>query len=111
MTFIQLDGIKEIEPVPGYHGRMIHCASMTLAHWHIEADAIAPQHEHFHEQICHVLEGSFELTVGEATRVMGAGDTATIPPHVPHGGRAHTDCRVLDIFHPARDDLRGTGDV
>lgn len=52
-------------------------------------------------------EGSFELTVGTETQIKEAGTSAVIPPNVPHGGRTHTACRVIDIFHPARDDLRG----
>lgn len=26
--------------------------------------------------------------------------------HVPHSGRALTDCRVIDVFYPVREDYR-----
>ena len=110
MSFVKLEDVKEIEPFPGYHGRVIHCESMTLAYWRVDAEAVAPEHTHVHEQICHVIAGTFELTVGEETQIMEAGSTALIPPNVPHCGRAHTDCRLVDIFHPVRDDLRGAAD-
>lgn len=29
-----------------------------------------------------------------------------MPGHVPHSGRAITDCRITDVFHPAREDYR-----
>jgi len=29
-----------------------------------------------------------------------------IPPQARHSGRGITDCRVLDVFSPARDDYR-----
>ena len=53
-----------------------------------------------------VLEGELELTVGTDTKVMAAGSVAVIPPDVPHSGIARSCCRVMDIYHPPRDDLR-----
>jgi quercetin dioxygenase-like cupin family protein len=34
------------------------------------------------------------------------GQAFVIPPDVPHSGRAHSACRVLDVFAPVRDDYR-----
>jgi quercetin dioxygenase-like cupin family protein len=44
--------------------------------------------------------------VGGEARVTSPGAVAIIPPHVPHSGRAITDCRVIDVFYPTRDDYR-----
>ena len=52
------------------------------------------------------IAGRVEFTVGAETRIMEPGVSAIIPGGTPHGCRALTACRVLDIFSPARDDYR-----
>ena len=106
MAFHRLDDTEERELVPGFHVRLVHGDTMTIAHWRIEAGSALPAHQHEHEQISQVVEGRFELTVGDETKEIGPGDTAIIPPSVPHTGRALTDCRIIDIFHPVREDYR-----
>jgi quercetin dioxygenase-like cupin family protein len=63
-------------------------------------------HSHFHEQITQVLEGEFELTVGEQTQVYRLGQIVVIPPHIPHGGKALTECKLFDIFCTVREDYQ-----
>jgi quercetin dioxygenase-like cupin family protein len=92
--------------MPGYRGRFIHTANMSIAFWDIEAEAIAPEHSHPHEQVVCPIEGRFELTVAGETRVLEAGEVAVIPPDVIHSGRAITHCRIIDTFYPIRDDYR-----
>lgn len=106
MQLRRLNELKETEAVPGFHGRFVHSSSMTLANWRVEQGAVAPAHSHPHEQIVCVIEGRFELEVGGQLEIMEAGAFAVIPSNVTHGGRALTDCRLIDLFHPAREDLR-----
>lgn len=62
-------------------------------------------HSHPHEQMGTVLEGEFELTIGEETRIVRAGDTYIIPGSVPHSGRSTGHRAVtLDVFSPPRED-------
>jgi len=53
-----------------------------------------------------VLEGRFELEVNGEVRILEPGIVAAIPPHVPHGGRAITACRLLDVFLPERENYK-----
>ena len=106
MVFQDLNDIQEREIVPGYRARFVHSGSMTLAYWDVDPGAALPEHSHPHEQIANVLEGQFELTVDGESRILEPGQVAVIPPDVPHSGVAVTHCRLLDAFHPCREDYR-----
>ena len=98
--------LESRELVPGHHGRFVHSAHTTHVYWTIEADAVLPEHSHPHEQIVNMLEGTYELNVGGEPFRLDAGDVLVIPGGVPHSGRAHTGCRILDVFSPVREEYR-----
>lgn len=85
---------------------MVHGSSMTMANWSFVAGTELAEHSHPHEQIAMVMEGELELTIGGELHVLRSGDAAVIPGDVPHSARAVTVCRVVDVFHPVREDLR-----
>jgi len=103
---MNLSEVKTKEIMPGYHGKMVHSESMTWAFWDVEDQAEVPEHHHPHEQIMHVIEGSFEFTLDGKTATYGPGDVVIIPSNVPHSGKALTPCRLMDIFSPAREEYR-----
>ena len=106
MPFLDLHDIREREPVPGYRVKFVHADSMTVAYWEIESGASMPDHSHSHEQIVNMIEAEFELSVGDEMRIVTPGTVVVIAPDVPHSGRALTKCRILDVFHPVREDYR-----
>lgn len=77
---------------------------MTLVYWSIAAGAAIPEHSHVHEQVTHVLEGSFELVVDGEACMLELGIVAVIPSNVKHYGHAVTDCLMIDVFSPVRQD-------
>lgn len=103
---ISIDQVHPKEILPGFVGRFVHTQNMTFAYWSIAKEAALPEHSHFHEQVLNMLEGQFELTVDGNLHTLVAGDVVVIPPNVPHQGLAITDCRILDVFQPPRDDYR-----
>ncbi len=94
------------EVFPGYRGRFVHGEHITQAYWDIQEGYPVPLHHHHNEQIVNVLDGQYELTVDGKPHLLSAGDIFVIPPNVPHAGLAQTDCRLLDIFSPVREDYR-----
>ncbi len=106
MPFLSLKDLAEREPAPGFRVRFVHTDAMTLAYWDIRSGSVMPDHAHPHEQVVNPVEGRFELTVDGETKLLTPGEVAVVPPDGLHGGRALTDCRIIDIFHPVREDYR-----
>jgi hypothetical protein len=63
LTIIRIDDLREIERLPGWHGRYFHTEHMTVAHYRFARGASI--HEHFHpqEEVYQVLEGELEITI------------------------------------------------
>jgi quercetin dioxygenase-like cupin family protein len=106
MPFLNLHELEEKELIPGFKGNFVHSENMTIAYWGIEADAVLPEHSHPHEQVANIIEGELELTVSGQMKVLRPGSVAIIPSDAVHSGRAITRCRVIDVFHPVREDYR-----
>ena len=53
-----------------------------------------------------ITSGEVEFTIGSETQILRPGDCALIPGETPHGCRALSACRLLDVFTPTRDDYR-----
>ena len=106
MEFIELQKMTPREMAKGVKVRFVHSGSMTVAYWEIDAGSSVPEHSHPHEQIMTVLEGQITFFLGAETQKMGEGSAVVIQPNVPHGGEAIVNCRLLDVFHPVREDYR-----
>lgn len=101
--------IKEIEQkeiIKGFKGRFVHMESFTIAFWEVEEGAEIPLHSHIHEQTTQVIEGKFEMTVDNITKVYEPGMIVTIPSFVEHGGKAITNCKLTDVFCPVREEYK-----
>ena len=78
---------------------------MSLAE--IPARVAVPEHSHPNEQVGLILSGDLEFTIGGETRTLKPGEMFRIPGGVPHSVVAlDQPVRVLDIFHPVRDEYR-----
>ncbi len=106
MFWIELEDVEEREIIPGYHARFVHGENMTMAYWRVEAGATIPEHSHPHEQVVNLIEGRFELVINGKARQVEPGSIAVIPGDVSHSGRALSDCRIIDVFHPVREDYK-----
>lgn len=107
MPFYDTTSLTSAELIPGFHVRFVHSEFMTFAYWTIDKGAELPVHNHKHEQVAHIIEGEFELTIDGETKQLSAGQVAVIPSNARHSGRAITPCRIIDAFYPVREDYLG----
>ena len=104
--FIKTTALPDFELLEGYTSKMIHTHQLTVAHVTAKAGYALPEHQHPHEQITNVLVGEFEMTVDGVTKVCQAGDVVVIPGNTLHSGIAKTDCKIIDVFNPPREDYK-----
>jgi len=105
-SFILIQNQKTKEIIPGFVARFVHTKNMTISYWEIKKGSKLPEHAHIHEQVSQVIEGQFELTIDGKSEIMVPGKVAVIPSNVIHSGIAKTDCKVMDIFYPVREDYK-----
>ena len=106
MALVKLDQIEPKEIVPGGVARFVHSYNMTFAYWKFKAGATFPEHSHPHEQVVNMLNGEFELVIGGSAKRLTPGNIFIIPSNAVHSGTAVTDCTIIDVFHPVREDYR-----
>ena len=102
----QIKNVPPRELVPGFLGHYVHGKDLTLGYIEIKAGNDLPQHQHPHEQITFILEGQLDMVIGGEACSLSAGMYYVIPSNVPHGAVAVTDCKVIDVFNPVREDYR-----
>ena len=96
--------VKEL--AKGIRGRYFHTNSTTIGFVDIDKGAILPAHSHVHEQTTQITEGKLEMTIGGVTQILEPGVITLIPSNVVHSARALTNCKVVDIFSPIREDYK-----
>ncbi len=98
--------IQTREIAPGFFSKLIHTENNTINFIEVKAGCALQLHQHIHEQSSFVIEGQFELTVAGVPQILDTGMFALIPSNVIHGGRAITDCKLIDVFSPVREDYK-----
>ena len=92
-----------VEGITGYYR---HGETMTLGLVEIKAGTSLPAHNHVHEQITYVISGELEMKIGEETVLLTPGAVQVIPSNVVHSAIAKSECQLIDVFNPTRDDYR-----
>ncbi|HUS03277.1 MAG TPA: cupin domain-containing protein [Chitinophagaceae bacterium] len=105
MSFLNFNTKNRVKIWEGINGALFHSDKITIGHMIIDNGTPLPEHSHPHEQWLNVIEGELELTVGDETQVLHPGMSAYIPSNVSHSGKALTECKVIDVFSPVREDF------
>ncbi|MFM2394561.1 MAG: hypothetical protein RLZZ546_2543 [Bacteroidota bacterium] len=101
-----IDTLREVELVRGFKARFVHTENFTLSFVTVEAGSILPDHSHPNEQVSQVIEGQFEMQVGDEKFILNPGNIIVIPSNVHHSGKAITPCKIQDTFYPVREDYK-----
>ena len=76
---------------------------LSATRYTLDAGAVVPEHAHAAEEFGQVLSGSLQLTVGDDTRTISAGEGFLIRGGVPHSAVAQADgCDLLECYSPPR---------
>lgn len=104
MPFVDVNGFKVIERLPGWKGRYFHSTSMTFAHYEFTAGSSI--HEHFHpeEEVYEVLEGELQVTIDGRSEIARPGVVAIVPPNPSFRQGAYRWTMIV-VDHPARPDF------
>jgi quercetin dioxygenase-like cupin family protein len=108
MGLVVLEELPRIIIADGISGKAVTAGTMTVMHVNLDKGAIVPEHSHYHEQVVNVIEGELELTVDGEKFSLTAGKVMVLPPNIVHSGRAKTEVKVIDVFHPVREDFAGS---
>lgn len=73
-----------------------------------EKGAIGYQHRHVHAQTTYVVSGKFEMTIGNETKILQAGDGFYTEPDIMHGCICLEAGMLIDVFSPIREDFYDT---
>lgn len=79
---------------------------MIVRVW-FDKGAVGEVHAHRHSQSTYVERGSFEVFIDGEKRVLGAGDSFYIAPHLDHGAVCLEQGVLIDTFSPLREDFLG----
>lgn len=102
-----LDGTDAVskEVVSGVQNtKFVEGSSMNLLRFELEPEATVPRHDHPHEQLGYIIEGTPTLVTDDDERTLSPGDTYAIRGDESHSLVNQTSSRVvgLDVFSPPR---------
>ena len=90
---------------PGLRRRNMCVGPQTmLCRFSMEAGSAVPTHAHPHEQTGYCISGAFQLTIGDETALVRAGDAWLVPGATPHAAHFLEACELVEIFVPVRED-------
>ncbi|MGL1891211.1 MAG: cupin domain-containing protein [Spirochaetaceae bacterium] len=84
---------------------LAYCDKIMGVEVYFEKGAIGAKHSHPHVQLTYVLEGEFEFTIGDETRIVKKGDTLQKDPNIIHGCVCLEEGVLFDVFTPHREDF------
>ncbi len=107
MGFFRTDDLPATEMLPGVTRRAVYLDDVMLTFFEFEPGAVVPEHHHPHQQITWVISGAMAFDLDGEKRTLRGGDGVLVRPDTPHSAVVLDEpCRVLDAWHPIREDYR-----
>jgi len=110
MGFVDPSQVKRLQLAPGVNLRPMWGERIMMVLVEIGPNATVPTHSHTHEQMGLVLQGEFDMVIGNERKRLRQGDAYLIPSGVEH--TVHTQegwALALDIFSPPREEYIQAG--
>lgn len=105
--FIKRETVEQVETLEGIHRRTMGTTDEAmLCQFTLEAGSIVPRHNHMNDQVGYIVSGEIEITIGDETRNLKAGDSYAIPGGIYHSAKVLQDTQTIDVFSPPREDYR-----
>lgn len=82
--FLSFDTLPVEEIEKGLTVKTLSAGTSQIRHLVFEPGTLIPDHRHPGEVVTMVFEGSMEMTVGDETRNVTAGDVFRVPPKTGH---------------------------
>ena len=91
---------------PGITGHYAHGDKCTLGLVKLEKGSGVPLHNHPQEQITYIIEGQLQMVIDGKDCLLEAGMYHVIPSNIMHSAVALTNCQLIDVFAPVREDYK-----
>lgn len=92
------------ELLPGWMVHYIVGDNMSFTYHTIQPNTTAKMHTHPNEQLGIIIDGEFEMVIGDEKKVLKKGDMYRVPPNAVHGGYTHAKkALIFEAFSPPRD--------
>ena len=104
--YIELDGVDWEEVAPGMKRKFMGFNDeIMMVKVQFEKGGIGARHKHRHSQTTYVVNGKFEVSIGDEKKTLTGGNGFFIPPEIEHGAVCLEDGILIDVFSPAREDF------
>ena len=94
-----------VKAAPGVNRKVLaHDEGLMVCEFLLDEGTLLASHTHPNKQITYVVHGHLRYTVGDETRIVGAGDSVLLASNVPHSIIVEEDSYVIDVFTPLREE-------
>ena len=76
---------------------------ISAVHWDFKDGVALETHQHPQEQFGFIIKGGFEVSIGNETYLLKAGDAYFVPANVSHKFVPVGDTEAIDVFTPVRE--------
>ena len=98
--------LPPIKMAPPVENRIVSGERITVNFAIMEPNSYFPTHQHEHEQITMITEGSADILFVGKIYHLEKGDAMVLTPNIEHGFHSlDKGCVIIDIFSPARPDM------
>lgn len=106
MSFVKFSEAKRGEVPRGDKLAMLASNEDMFAVWAFMPKGLVKDFQHhIPVQFYYIIKGKMELTIGDETQILEAGDSAIVPSDAPHKAVMLEDTEDIEVFNDPRKDV------